>query len=112
MLVTFFFSLSINEQEKKMKKKQQVKLPELPSSSPPSGSGKAEGVNGDRGDKAEPLVSGRALCFLVSTLTLASRLVQKHDCVCEGCYLPLPTSLPLYQVNPVVSNKGGRLLRS
>lgn len=62
MLVTFFFSLSINEQEKKMKKKQQVKLPELPSSSPPSGSGKAEGVNGDRGDKAEPLVSGRALC--------------------------------------------------
>ena len=92
-----------------MKKKQQVKLPELPSSSPLSGSGKAEGVNGDRGDKAEPLVSGRAL---VSTLTLASRLVQKHDCVCEECYLPLPTSLPLYQVNPVVSNKGGRLLRS
>ena len=42
-----------------MKKKQQVKLPEIPSSSPPSGSGKAEGVNGDGGDKAEPLVTGR-----------------------------------------------------
>lgn len=33
--------------------------------------------------------------FLVSTLTLASRLVQKDDCVCEGCYLLLPTSPPI-----------------